>query len=264
MVHSAGGYQRAEPEGSPPGNTPASVAAWFGRSTCPPGSTHLLFCLPLAGGGASLFATWQRVIGTAIEVLPIQLPGREARFTEPVSHSPDDIAAAVAVRANRPYAIYGHSMGGRLGFEVIRSLSRIGAPLPVRFYPAAARPPDHPEKFGDISQYGDDEFLDALAERLGAPNELRDQPELRDLLLPLLRADFDWVSKYRPSPGPPLPVPFVAIAGADDSEPTPQEMQDWARYTAASFRQHTLPGGHFFLRTATRELVELIRYDLLT
>lgn len=260
MAHSAGGYQSAEA----PGNIPAQVDAWFGRSTCPPGSSHLLFCLPLAGGGASLFATWQRLIGPAIEVLPIQLPGREARFTEPVSHSPDDIAAAIAVRADRPYAIYGHSMGGRIGFEVIRSLGRIGAPPPVRFYPAAVRPPHHVERLGEAAlKLGDDEFLDILAERLGGPNELRDEPELRELLMPLLRADFEWVTRYRPSPGPPLAVPFVAIAGADDREPAPREMQDWAPYTAASFRLHTLPGGHFFLRTATRELVGLIRDDLL-
>ncbi len=259
MVHSAGGYQSIESQG----DTPASVAVWFGRSSRSPGSSHLLFCLPLAGGGASLFATWQRLIGPAIEVLPIQLPGREARFTEPVSHSPDDIAAAIAARADRPYAIYGHSMGGRIGFEVIRSLGRIGAPPPVRFYPAAVRPPHHVEPLGEALRLGDDEFLDTLAERLGGDNELRDEPELRELLMPLLRADFEWVTRYRPSPGPPLTVPFVAIAGADDREPAPQEMQDWARYTAASFRLHTLSGGHFFLRTATQELVELIRDDLL-
>lgn len=247
----------------PQGNTRASVAAWFGRSTSPPDTSHLLFCLPLAGGGASMFATWQRLIGPAIDVLPIQLPGREARFTEPVSHSPDDIAVAIAVRADRPYAIYGHSMGGRIGFEVIRSLGRIGAPPPVRFYPAAVRPPDCLEPLGEALRLGDDEFLDVLADRLGGASELRDEPELRELLMPLLRADVEWVTRYRPSPGPPLRVPFVAIAGTDDREPTPQEMQDWARYTTASFRLHTLPGDHFFLRTATQELVELIRDDLL-
>jgi surfactin synthase thioesterase subunit len=254
VAHSAGGYPKA-------GN---SVTTWFNRSTVPPGSSHIVFCLPLAGGGASLFTSWQRLIGPAIEVLPVLLPGREARFSEPISHSPDDIAAAIAARADRPYAIYGHSMGGRLGFEVIRSLTRMGAPLPVRFYPGASRPPDHVEPLGDLADLTDEEFLDVLADRLGAPNELRNEPELRELLMPLLRADFGWVAHYQPSPGPPLPVPFVAIAGATDREPTPEEMQDWSRFTSESFRLHVLPGGHFFLRTAVRQLVTLVRDDLLS
>lgn len=243
--------------------TVTGSARWFGRARRRPGGVCTLFCLPYAGGGASMYYGWQRLFGPRVEVAPIHLPGREERDDEPFSHSADAIAAAVANRADRPYAIYGHSMGARLGFEVIRVLRRHGAPLPFRFYPAACLPPDVAWPLSGCIDLPDDDFLNVLVRRFNAPAEAWAIPELRELLLPVLRADFAWTSRYQYQAEPPLAVPLVGLAGSDDAEAGPSPMLGWSRHTCESFRLHTLPGNHFFLRSAAAEVTSLLSTDML-
>ena len=243
--------------------TATGSARWFGRARRQPGSACTLFCLPYSGGGASMYFRWQGLLGPRVELAPIHLPGREDRFDEPLSHAVEAIAAAVADRADRPYAIYGHSMGARLGFEVIRALRRQGARLPFRFYPAACRPPDVAWPFARCADLPDDDFLHVLVERLNAPAEVLTIPELRELVLPVLRADFAWTAGYQYRAEPPLAIPVAGLAGADDPEAGPVPMLGWSRHTSASFRLHTLPGDHFFLRPAAAEVTSLLSADML-
>jgi surfactin synthase thioesterase subunit len=243
--------------------TVAGSARWFGRARRQPESACALFCLPYSGGGASMYYGWQRLLGPRVDVVPIHLPGREDRGDEPLSHSAEAIAAAVADRADRPYAIYGHSMGARLGFEVIRALRRQGARLPFRFYPAACLPPDATWPFTRCIDLPDDDFINMLVERLNAPAEAWTIPEIRELMLPVLRADFAWTAGYQYHAEPPLAVPLVGLAGADDAEAGPSPMLGWSRHTCESFRLHTLPGDHFFLRSAAPEVTNLLSTDML-
>jgi surfactin synthase thioesterase subunit len=243
----------------------ATVSRWFRE---PPGRVDtaacLLFCLPYSGGGASAFRSWTGLMAPQVGVLPVCLPGREERIGEPPCMPVSEVAAAIAARADRPYAIYGHSMGARLGFEVIRELGRCGAPLPVAFYPAAARPLDIRDPLADIVLLPDDEFLATLTDRVGMPAEVAQVPELRSLLLPVLRADFGWIHQYRYQPDPPLPVPVVALAGLADNEVTADVMLGWQRLTSAGFRLHTIDGGHLFLQDAAApQLCDLLSGDLL-
>ena len=231
---------------------------WFGRATGRPDAELILFCLPYSGGGASLFHNWSRALPGAVDVAAVRLPGREGRIAEPHSLSPNAIARAIAARADRPYAIYGHSLGARLGFEVIRELRRIETAQPVLFYAAASRPPDSRDPLAHSVELPDDEFLSVLIDRISAPTELRDEPELRELLLPVLRADFEWINRYEYQPEPALDVPLVALAGAADPVSGPLSMLRWSRHTTAAFRLHTLAGGHFFLRTAADHLINLL------
>jgi surfactin synthase thioesterase subunit/phosphopantetheinyl transferase len=221
-----------------------------------------LFCLPYAGGGASAYWSWRQAFGDAVDVQPMQLPGREGRIAEPPELSPAAIAAELAVRAAPPYALYGHSLGARLAFEVTREMRRRGRPLPVRIYAGAAHPPHVPPPLAEAADLPDDAFVDVLITRAGAPIELRDEPELRELMLPILRADFGWLKRYRFLREEPLPVPIVAFAGARDAEVAPHDMLGWAHHTSAGFRLHTLAGGHFFLQDARDELVGLLSADL--
>ncbi|WP_434090595.1 thioesterase domain-containing protein [Micromonospora chalcea] len=223
-----------------------------------------LFCLPYAGAGASAFRRWASEFGESVDVTPVQLPGRENRITEDPRFSVAEVADAIASRADRPYAIYGHSMGGRLGFDVVRELRRTGRPLPLRLYVGGARAPHvrTPGPFDGLSRASDDELLRRLGEGGGLPAELLDHPELVELLLPLLRADFGRVDDYRHVPGEPLPVPIVAFAGRTDRAVTRDQNAAWAEHTAAGFTLHELDGGHFFLHDRLPELAALIRADL--
>ncbi|MFE9657766.1 thioesterase domain-containing protein [Micromonospora sp. NPDC006431] len=237
---------------------------WFVSAGSRPQAPVRLFCLPYAGAGASAFRRWQEGIGPDVEVLPVQLPGRENRISEDPRFDVADVAAAIASRADRPYAIYGHSMGGRVGFEVVRELRRSGGPLPLRLYVGGARAPhvDAPSLFDGLSRVDDEELLRRLGEGGGLPAELLDHPELVELLLPLLRADFGRVDSYRYVPGEPLPVPIVAFSGAHDRAVTREHSAAWAEHTAAGFTLREIDGGHFFLHDQLPEVLAAIRADL--
>lgn len=232
-----------------------------------PGPSHgdvIVYCLPDAGSGASAFGGWQRKFPQGIEIRPLHLPGRESRFREPWRIAPVEIARAIAGRTDRPFALYGHSMGGRLAFEVVRELRRhADAPLPVALYVGASAPPDVPVPLAEAVELPDDELVAELISRAGAGQELRDLPELRELVLPVIRADLGWVRSYRYRPEPPLPVPVLAFAGTDDREYGKQQMLGWARHTGVGFRVHTVPGGHAFHRATPDRLVNLLTVDLL-
>ncbi|MFD0746120.1 thioesterase II family protein [Phytohabitans flavus] len=124
--------------------TTGQAQRWFARAGNRPEAGCVLFCLPYSGGGASMFHDWRAAFPTEIEIAPVRLPGREDRIAEPIDLSPPAIAAAIAERVDRPYAVYGHSLGARLGFDVVRELRRLGARPPERLYVAAAVPPDEP------------------------------------------------------------------------------------------------------------------------
>jgi surfactin synthase thioesterase subunit len=242
----------------------AAPGSWFGSSPVRRQADAVLFCLPYAGGGAAAFSRWRRVFPDSVAIEPVRLPGREQRFGEPLRIDPAEVAAAVLARADgRAWAIYGHSMGGWLGFEVVRELRRRGGPLPARLYVGATRPPHVAEPLAAIAELPDDEFLRRLIDIGDTPPEALGVPELRELLLPILRADFGWLNRYAYRDEPPLPVPVVAFAGADDTVVEPAVMDGWSRHTAAGFTLHVLPGDHFFLDRSADRLATLLVEDLL-
>jgi surfactin synthase thioesterase subunit len=235
---------------------------WFGRTERNPAARAILFCFPFSGGGASVYNAWRRMFPPEIEVSPVHLPGREERIDEPREVSPEVIAQVMAQRIDLPFAIYGHSMGARLGFEVLKRLRDLGVRDPVRFYAAACPSPEVTDTVAQCVTLPDEQFIARLIRRLGAPEELRDVSELRDLLLPILRYDMEWSHRYRYQPSTPLATTIVALAGEADTEATPGTMAGWSRQGQRS-RLLTIPGGHFFIKTASSELAALVAEDLL-
>jgi surfactin synthase thioesterase subunit/phosphopantetheinyl transferase len=258
------------------------VERWFGAPAPRPHARAALFCLPYAGAGTSAFHGWAEALGAEVDVQPVALPGREGRIAEPPEIDVAEVAAALAARVSdsspsrvgattspegRPYAIYGHSMGGRLGAEVVHRLRHLGAPLPVRLYLGGCRPPGTANPLTGLTRAGDGELVARLAALGGVPAEVLGEPELLALLLPAIRADLEWIDRHADRPEPPVPVPVpvpvVAFAGADDPVAAPTEMCGWARHTTAGFRLETLPGDHFFLHRSRQRLTAAIRADLL-
>ncbi|WDZ82465.1 thioesterase domain-containing protein [Micromonospora cathayae] len=238
---------------------------WFPSTGRRPHAPVQLFCLPYAGAGISAFRRWRDAIGDDVEVLPVQLPGREVRIAEDPNFTVAEVADAIAARVDRPYAIYGHSMGGRLGFDVVRELRRTGRTLPVRLYVGGARAPHVTDvsHFDGLSRASDSELLDRLRSGGGLPAGVLDHPELVALLMPLLRADFGRVDSYRYVPEEPLPVPIVVFSGRTDQAVTRAQSAAWERHTAAGFTLHDVDGGHFFLHDRLTEVLAVIRADLL-
>ncbi|MCK2217008.1 thioesterase domain-containing protein [Actinomadura sp. ATCC 31491] len=223
-----------------------------------------MFCLPYAGGGASAYTGLLRRLTDLIDltVVPLQLPGRENRIAEPPAFTVAGIADEIAPATGEPYALYGHSMGARLAFEVARELRRRGLRPPSRLYVGGAHPPDRRVPLAAAVELPDDAFIDQLVRRSGALPELKHLPELRELMLPVLRSDFTWIRNYAYAPEPPLGCPVVAFGGLDDGEVGAAELLGWARHTAAGFRLRTLRGGHLFVKDSPGELAALIAADL--
>jgi len=234
---------------------------WFDSRDRNPTARVILFCLPFSGGGARVFGKWRQLFPDDIEVTPVHLPGREERAGQPADLSPGSVAVALAERIDRPFALYGHSMGARLGFEVLRSLRDLGVRPPIRFYPAASLPPDVPDPYPEFADLPDGLLVDSLIDRFGAPEELRESPGLRSEFLPVLREDLRWCRRHRYLAGPPLDTTIVALAGRSDAEATPAAMRGWCMQ-GTSGEVLTLPGGHFFLLSATRQLAALLAHDL--
>jgi surfactin synthase thioesterase subunit len=224
-----------------------------------------LYCLPYAGAGTNVFAGWAKALAPTIDVRTVQLPGRGARLDDPVQVDPADLARAIAASIDRPYAFYGHSMGARLGFEVARELRRLGTVPPTRLYVGGSPSPDtplHPTLAG-LSRLDDDELMAHLLGLGAIPPEVARSHELRELVLPGIRADFGWLDAYRFVPEPPLSVPVVVLAGIDDPLVSASDGKAWARHTDAEVWVHELPGPHLFLHDERDRVLALVGSDLL-
>lgn len=226
-------------------------------------TTPILFCLPYAGGSPSAFRAWPAMAGHRLDVRAVAMPGREARFLEPpqldVAQLADDIAGQAG---GRPYAIFGHSMGGRLGFEVVRELRRRGERLPLALYVSACRPPDTVEPLSELARVSDEALFARLSELGGMPQEILADPEMRELLLPVFRADFDWLDSYVYEREAPLNVPIMAFAGREDASIEPELVDGWRRESSIRFELRVEPGGHFFVHERAPQILDAIWHDL--
>jgi medium-chain acyl-[acyl-carrier-protein] hydrolase len=220
-----------------------------------------LFCLPYAGGGVAAYAQWWRNLPDDIEVVGVQLPGRESRLSEPPL---DDIgamarAALHAVRASDdlPYAIFGHSMGALVAFELtLRIEADDTIRPPQHLVLSGRRAPGTVEPVPDMLGLDDHAFLDALQHRFGAvTDEVRSEPELLTLLLPVLRADVRAVERYRPAPGRVVHCAVDVCGGRDDLHPRPDELGAWQRWAEQPLGLRVFDGDHFYLATSRLRLL---------
>lgn len=247
--------------------------AWIVRPRPRANPAARLICLPEAGAGASLYYPWERHLpaqeSEAVELCIWQLPGREERWRDmPHTRLAPLVEALVAdLRPvlDRPFALFGHSLGGLLAFELTRALRREGLPLPLRLYLSGCRAPQLPEPHPDIFRLADDEFLALLRELGGIPPDILEDPARVGRLLPLLRADFSVVGTYVYALEPPLPVALSIWGGRDDDVFDAESLLAWRHQTEMECALHLLPGGHFFLHEphACRRLVSALGDDVL-
>lgn len=239
---------------------------WLPASAASPSAEVRLFCLPYAGGAAGVFHGWPAAAPAALQVCAVELPGRGRRLAEPpyLSLAPlvRALADALEPALDRPYALFGHSMGGLLAFELVRVLRRRGKPLPVRLFVSAIASPGTPSGRPSVHVAGDADIRAELRELGGTPPELLDDDELMTLMLPVLRADFSVVETYEYRDEPPLPVPITVFGATADPVARPAVLAGWRRQSSRETRTRIFPGDHFFLHRMVPELVGEIVADL--
>lgn len=232
---------------------------WLSFPRPSPQAPLRLLCLPYAGGGGSIFRNWPARLSTIAEVCPVLLPGREARFRDrPFTRLQplvDALLDGIAPHLDKPFAFFGHSMGALVAFEASRQLQGRGL-APVCLFVSGSRPPHAPWTAGSVHNLPDREFLACVHDRYHAiPDAVRHNPELAEIVLPALRADFEVLETYHCADFSPVSCPLVVYGGTHDDTVTPAELDTWRRYTAGPFRSHMLPGDHFFLRAAEPDLL---------
>jgi medium-chain acyl-[acyl-carrier-protein] hydrolase len=218
-----------------------------------PGATvrRRIFLFPYAGGGPQVFRDWAALLGPAVEVVAVQLPGRGRRLAQApmtnVRKAVELIADAIAPHTDLPYAFFGHSMGALLSFEIVRSFRELGLRLPSHLFVSACRAPTERSHRPPIGALADDALVAELRRLGGTPPEILDNDEFLGIMLPILRADCLLSESYAFASGDPLNVPITAFAGTEDTEANPEMMQPWALQTIGGFTLHALPGNHFFI-----------------
>jgi medium-chain acyl-[acyl-carrier-protein] hydrolase len=232
-----------------------SAGVWLFRPMVRPDAIMRLFCFPYAGVGAAVYRAWPGHLPQGVEVCAVQPPGREGRLREaPLTSFRDLVDAAVGgLRAyfDRPFALFGHSMGALLAFEVARALVARGEVPPVHLFVSGRRAPHLPAPHAAITHLGHDAFVAEVRRRYdGIPEEVLRNPDLMELLVPTLRADMMALEGYTHVAGAPLECPITAYGGSDDPEATEPEIAAWAPYSRAAFRYRILPGNHFFIQAS--------------
>lgn len=221
-----------------------------------------VFCLPYAGGGASMFAPWAIASGGRLDICAVHLPGRESRLAEDAFTSTDTLVPVLVDRLtphlDRPYSLFGHSMGALLAFETARELRRRGLPSPVRLFASGFRAPHLPERFPNRRALDDEAFIAELRTLAGTPDEVVADEEMMALLLPTLRADVTLCETYLHRAGDPLDVPLTVFGGANDPRVSSEELEGWHRHTRAGMELRVFPGHHFFLKPHRAAVVAAI------
>jgi len=240
----------------------AEGARWLPELQASPDARVRLFCFPYAGGSASTFASWPARLQPWIEVRPIQLPGRWNRVGEAPLTRPDEIVAALG-RAlppllDRPFALFGHSMGALLAFETARYLRRQGLAPPLRLFVSGRRAPQLPGDKILAPDASEAEFLRCLADLNGTPREVLEDVELMKFLGPVIRADFEVCRGYTYAPDSPLCCPIIGFGGADDPEVAEGRLEAWRTHTSNWWESHIFAGDHFYLHSAAAPLLHTV------
>lgn len=218
-----------------------------------------LVCFSYAGGTPSIYRHWAQPLGADVQLVPVLLPGRGTRLRErphtgmgPLVAEIVDALVGAGLAAD--CAMFGHSMGALLAYEVACELRRRGHQQPLHLFVSGSRPP---HLYGRENNHAlDDDALQAMVRGLGglaAEGTLTEGYLVRRL--PVLRSDLAVCESYRWTPRTPLECPTTAFSGTQDPIATPAQTDGWRDYTSRSFVARVVPGNHFFLTGVARDRV---------
>lgn len=244
-------------------------STWLRRYTAE-GAGPRLVCFPHAGGSATAYMRLARALPADLDVVCVQYPGRQDRYEEEpftaisslVEAVAGELAHTLAEEPGRPYALFGHSMGALVAFETARLLGLRELPTPQRLFLSGRAAPGLPSRTPGVPF--DDAGVLADVRRLGGTDQaMLDNPEILEMVLPALRADYRALAGYRWRGGEPLPAAMTVLIGDSDPMVTVQEAVGWREHTRGDFALEVFPGGHFYLTDHLDRIAESVTEGLL-
>lgn len=240
--------------------------SWLQIQSPNPDASLRLFCFPFAGGSAQAFKGWSDSLPKGVEVCAVQFPGREMRQREtPISDVHvmiEALAPALVPWMDRPFVLFGHSMGALVAYELARKLEHEGRYVPEGLI-VSGRVAAHRSLTRDaINHLPSDEFIDGLRRLNGTPEEVLSDKGLMSLIEPMLRADLAVHENYVFTEEPRLQCDVLAFGGLRDSEAGRGDVEAWRELTDGGFSMQMMPGEHFFIRSAQGMFLRALSIEL--
>lgn len=226
-----------------------------------------LYCFPYAGGSATIYNKWRTYLDPNIQLVPMEMAGRGARFKERFSQSiaeaVNDLYAKIEVDLNHhPYAVFGHSMGSILVYELCRKIAADNLKGPLHIFVSGMHPPHIKKERKTLHKLPLAEFKEEIIKMGGTPQEIFENQELMDFFVPILKADYKIYETYEFLPNDTkFDCGITAFNGLSD-KPTFAEMLEWGKYSSGSSKLYQYEGGHFFIHNHTAAIVDVINKTL--
>lgn len=217
-----------------------------------------LFCLPYSGGSAMAYARWRRRLPSWIDVRLVEWPGRGARMDEALETDPhkltEQLSTELSLELQRPYALFGHSLGALVAFELAHCLIGRGLSAPEMLFASGTEAPAVRDGSRWREPLSDEALLTELRALNGTPDEALSNAEIMRSVLPVLRADFLMCGAYAYRERRPLPCPIHVFGGRHDATDT-AALEAWSKETSGGFSLDMFKGDHFFIHTRQAEIL---------
>ena len=222
-----------------------------------------LVCFPFSGGSSSIYLSWFKNIRENIEVYPVELAGRNKRFSEPLISSLEDTVKDLFHRLTgilqHPYAFFGHSLGCLIIYEMMQMLANEKHPLPIHVFLSGGVPPHYTKRDTNVHRLPDQEFLEEIVKMGGASTEFIKNKELQDIFLPIIRSDYKMFETHIPKPDKYVfPCDITVLAGTQDKLADTETAKKWSEYTVCRFEFVVFEGDHFFINKKSEAVSRLI------
>lgn len=245
-----------------------SQSPWFEHTSQIKRPILRLFVFPYAGGSVQAFQSWSGYFPVEVDLCLVNLPGHGKRFGERafvrLTRLVEVLADQIACEIQPPFIFYGHSMGALVSFELARELFRRYGDGPSHLFLSGHGAPHLPKSEPDTFNLPDSEFIANLKRLNGTPLQLLNDPEARQIFLPMLRADFEVVNTYEYRDAQPLLCPLSIYGGLQDMDVPVASLSAWEVHTSATCKVRLFEGDHFFIHDSRSEFVQILRNDVLS
>ncbi len=235
---------------------------WFIKPKPNPRADVRLICFPYAGGNASTYAPWADMLPEDVELVAIQPPGRSSRISEKLIYSMDEmvdgLCGAGLPLIDKPYVIFGHSLGSRIALEFMKRLMLFSMPMPVHYIASGSRAPHIAIQDKRLSELPEKEFMSELRVLNGTPEIVLKNQKLMELCVPILRADFSIGDNYCYQSATKFACNASVFNGLNDQGITGEQLSAWQQHFLPTLQFESFSGDHFFIDSSRRQVLECI------